>query len=436
MPPGRLRPAGPGRADAGHRPPRGHGHRHRDAVAVAVRPEPAVRLRRPVRLRGRLPHRRAARGRPLARPGPARRAARAGRAPRAARPRGAGRGRGRAPAARARPQGARRRGPGRHAATARPAHHRGGDRAGPRRQRRRRVAGRPGRARGAWSRSAWPARSAGAWSRTSAACATASAWRCRPAPPRRSPTPSTTRSPTWSARYARTHGPFTTDQVADRLGLGAAVVRHTLQRLAAQGRVLDGEFRPSGSGSEWCDAEVLRKLRRRSLARLRKEVEPVEPEALGRFLGAWQRLNGKLRGVDGVVSAIDQLAGCPVPASALEPLVLGSRVRDYEPSYLDELTASGEVVWAGHSALPGLRRLGLAPPRRPGVADPARADAVRALASCTRRCSTPSRRAAPGSSGRSPTPCGPRPTRHCRPHCGTWSGRAGSATTPWSRCAR
>ncbi|WP_148615084.1 ATP-dependent helicase [Nocardioides rubriscoriae] len=156
------------------------------------------------------------------------------------------------------------------------------------------------------------------------------------------------------ARYARTHGPFTTDDVADRLGLGAAVARHTLQRLAAQGRVLDGEFRPAGSGSEWCDAEVLRRLRRRSLARLRQEVEPVEPAALGRFLAAWQHVSGRgLRGVDGVLSAIDQLAGAPVPASALEPLVLAARVRDYEPSYLDELTTSGEVVWAGHGALPG-----------------------------------------------------------------------------------
>ena len=155
------------------------------------------------------------------------------------------------------------------------------------------------------------------------------------------------------SRYARTHGPFTTDQVADRLGLGGAVVRHTLQRLAAQGRVLDGEFRPSGSGSEWCDAEVLRRLRRRSLARLRQEVEPVEPAALGRFQVAWHRIGGPLRGVDGVVTAIDQLAGCPVPASALEPLVLASRVRDYEPAYLDELTAAGEVVWAGHGPLPG-----------------------------------------------------------------------------------
>ncbi len=164
------------------------------------------------------------------------------------------------------------------------------------------------------------------------------------------------------ARFARTHGPFTTDQVAERLGLGAAVVRHTLQRLAGQGRVLDGEFRPAGSGSEWCDAEVLRKLRRRSLARLRKEVEPVDPAALGRFLAAWQHITtggvrgdsrGGLRGVDGVLTAIDQLAGCPVPASALESLVLGARVRDYEPAYLDELTAAGEVIWAGHAALPG-----------------------------------------------------------------------------------
>ena len=158
------------------------------------------------------------------------------------------------------------------------------------------------------------------------------------------------------ARFARTHGPFTVDDVATRLGLGAAVVRHTLQRLATQGRVLDGEFRPAGSGTEWCDAEVLRKLRRRSLARLRQEIEPVEPESLGRFLAAWQHVNttrGGLRGVDGVLSVIDQLAGCAVPASALEPLVLGARVRDYESSYLDELTASGEVIWAGHAALPG-----------------------------------------------------------------------------------
>lgn len=155
------------------------------------------------------------------------------------------------------------------------------------------------------------------------------------------------------SRFARSHGPFTTAEVATRLGLGEAVARQTLQRLAHRGRVLEGEFRPSGSGSEWCDAEVLRKLRRRSLARLRQEIEPVDQSAVARFLPAWQKVGGTLRGLDGVVAAIDQLAGCPVPASALEPLVLAARVRDYEPSMLDELTASGEVIWTGHAPLPG-----------------------------------------------------------------------------------
>jgi ATP-dependent helicase Lhr and Lhr-like helicase len=155
------------------------------------------------------------------------------------------------------------------------------------------------------------------------------------------------------ARYARTHGPFTPADVAQRLGLGVAVASQTLARLAAQGRVLEGEFRPAGSGAEWCDAEVLRRLRRRSLAALRKEVEPVEPSTLGRFLPVWQNVGGRLRGVDGVVAVVDQLAGCAVPASALEPLVLGSRVVDYTPAMLDELTATGEVIWAGHGTLPG-----------------------------------------------------------------------------------
>jgi len=163
------------------------------------------------------------------------------------------------------------------------------------------------------------------------------------------------------ARYARTHGPFTVEEVAGRLGTGPAVVRHALERLSARGRVLEGEFRPQGAGQEWCDADVLRSLRRRSLARLRREIEPVPPTALGRFLPAWQKVgaaggasrrNG-LRGVDGVLAAVEQLAGCPVPASALESLVLPARVTDYEPAYLDELTASGEVLWAGHGALPG-----------------------------------------------------------------------------------
>ena len=156
------------------------------------------------------------------------------------------------------------------------------------------------------------------------------------------------------SRYARTHGPFHPGDVATRLGLGVAVVDAALARLSASGRVVHGEFRPGGSGLEWCDAEVLRTLRRRSLARLRREVEPVPAEVLARFLPQWQGLGRQGgRGVDGLLRALEQLQGAAVPASALESLVLPSRVAGYTPSMLDELTASGEVLWAGHGSLPG-----------------------------------------------------------------------------------
>ncbi|MFC5804670.1 ATP-dependent helicase [Streptomyces formicae] len=156
------------------------------------------------------------------------------------------------------------------------------------------------------------------------------------------------------ARFARTHGPFTSSQAAARFGLGAAVTDGALQRLAASGRVVQGEFHPSGIGQEWCDAAVLRRLRRRSLAALRQELEPVSPAALATFLPQWQHLgNNSLRGIDGLARAIEQLQGAPVPASALEKLILPSRVSGYSPALLDELTTTGEVVWAGAGALPG-----------------------------------------------------------------------------------
>lgn len=155
------------------------------------------------------------------------------------------------------------------------------------------------------------------------------------------------------SRWARTHGPFPASALADDLGLGIAVATQALTRLAVDRRVIEGEFRPDGSGGEWCDAEVLRRLRTRSLAALRKEVEPVAPEALGRFLPGWQGVGGSRRGVDGVLETVEQLAGVALPASAWESLVLPARVRDYTPAMLDELTASGEVVWAGHGTLAG-----------------------------------------------------------------------------------
>ncbi|MFK4038595.1 ATP-dependent helicase [Nonomuraea wenchangensis] len=171
------------------------------------------------------------------------------------------------------------------------------------------------------------------------------------------------------ARHARTRGPFHAGTAAARFGLGVAVVTDALRRLAASGRVVSGEFRPGGRGEEWCDAGVLRMLRRRSLARLRKEVEPVAPETLALFLPAWhgitgasaaetgaggdRRGGGTARAMDALVRAIEQLQGAAVPASALESLVLPARVPGYHPSLLDELTSSGEVMWVGQGSLPG-----------------------------------------------------------------------------------
>ena len=155
------------------------------------------------------------------------------------------------------------------------------------------------------------------------------------------------------SRYARTHGPFATEEVAERLGIGIAVARSALRRLVEARRLVEGEFRPNGTSAEWCDAEVLRRLRRRSLAALRHEIEPVEQRALARFLPVWQHVGGRLRGLDGVASVIEQLEGARLPASAWESLVLPARVSDYSPAMLDELMATGEVVWCGSGALAG-----------------------------------------------------------------------------------
>ncbi|MGH3734753.1 MAG: DEAD/DEAH box helicase, partial [Micromonosporaceae bacterium] len=158
-------------------------------------------------------------------------------------------------------------------------------------------------------------------------------------------------------RYARTHGPFTAADCAARFGLPVAVVTDTLHRLAAAGQGGWGEFTPGASGEEWCDTEVLRLLRRRSLAALRREIEPVPGTALASFLPGWQQVGGTGSGaglgVGGVAEAVELLQGYPVPASALERLVLPARVPDYAAAYLDELTGAGEVVWAGAGSLAG-----------------------------------------------------------------------------------
>jgi ATP-dependent Lhr-like helicase len=173
------------------------------------------------------------------------------------------------------------------------------------------------------------------------------------------------------ARWARGHGPFHAPEPARRWAVPAARVEEALERLLEAGTILRGEFRPDGTEREWCDPEVLRQLRRRSLARLRREVEPVEQVVLARFLPAWQGVRAVAAGEGAVGEAgggpapalrseaamerlaevVDQLAGVPIPASVLERDVLPVRIPGYQPRFLDELGAMGEVAWVGRGSL-------------------------------------------------------------------------------------
>jgi len=152
-------------------------------------------------------------------------------------------------------------------------------------------------------------------------------------------------------RFARTHGPFTASDVARWLGVGEQQAGSRLVSLVAEGRMLQGEFRPSGVEREFCDAEVLRRIRRRTLAQLRHEVEPVPPEALARFLPQWQGVSSQRRGVDALADVVAQLQGAPVAASVLEADVLACRMASYKAAELDQLCTSGEIVWVGAGAL-------------------------------------------------------------------------------------
>ena len=148
-------------------------------------------------------------------------------------------------------------------------------------------------------------------------------------------------------RYARSHGPFSSRELASRYGLGTGLAETLLLRLTEAGRLIEGEFRPGGSEREWVDADVLRSLRRRSLARLRQEVEPVEADAFGRFRVAWHGIGSGRTGLEALLDAVEQLQGAAIPASVLEREVLPARLATYTPAMLDTLMAAGEVVWVG-----------------------------------------------------------------------------------------
>jgi len=148
-------------------------------------------------------------------------------------------------------------------------------------------------------------------------------------------------------RYARTHGPFTLEEVAARFALDPAQTERALNQLATDNRIVEGGFRPGGLHREWCDQEILRIIRRKSLARLRKEVEPVEQQTLARFLTHWQGLLAPRRGMDALLDAIENLQGAPLPASLVESAILPARIANYQPGDLDTIIAAGEVSWAG-----------------------------------------------------------------------------------------
>jgi ATP-dependent Lhr-like helicase len=151
-------------------------------------------------------------------------------------------------------------------------------------------------------------------------------------------------------RYARTHTPFSPESAAASLGLPVAVVTSVLSSLEGEGRVIPGAFLRGGKSQEWVDSNVLKRLKRRSLANLREEIEPVEPHRLARFVIDWHRISDERRGVDAAGEAISQLQGSSIPASILERDVLFSRSPD-AATYLDRTLISGDLVWVGREPL-------------------------------------------------------------------------------------
>jgi ATP-dependent Lhr-like helicase len=154
-----------------------------------------------------------------------------------------------------------------------------------------------------------------------------------------------------AARWARTHGPFTVAELGRRFALLPAQVEPVLRNLVSQGRLLEGAFNPARTGTEYCDPDVLRLLRRATLARLRNQVAPVEASVLARFLPRWQGVGTKRGGLPRLREVIDQLQGLALPWSELEKVILPARVADFHPKLLDELGAMGELVWIGRGAL-------------------------------------------------------------------------------------
>ncbi|RLB62675.1 MAG: DEAD/DEAH box helicase, partial [Deltaproteobacteria bacterium] len=153
------------------------------------------------------------------------------------------------------------------------------------------------------------------------------------------------------ARYARTHGPFQAEAFTSRHGLATGPTGAALSALEGAGKLVRGAFVAGGTETEWCDVEVLRRIKRRTLARLRAEVEPVDRAALARFLPAWHGIDSPAKSLARLQEVIVQLEGMPLSYAELERSLLPARARDFQPRHLDELGSQGVVVWVGHGAL-------------------------------------------------------------------------------------
>ena len=156
-------------------------------------------------------------------------------------------------------------------------------------------------------------------------------------------------------RWARTHGPFTGADLAARYGWTVAQAEVILRGLEQAGELVHGALLPTGGGGggghEWCDPDVLRRIKRRTLAALRREVEPVGAEVLAAFLPGWQGLDTRKPGLARLQEVLAQLEGLPLPFSELESRLLPARQQDFQPLLLDQLGALGEIVWVGRGPL-------------------------------------------------------------------------------------
>ena len=290
---------------------------------------------------------------------------------------------------------------------------------------------------GARSRCGSAASGAGPRPRTPGCSATRSAPCRRRGCPRRSPATCPTR---WSGSCAASPAPTARSRPTRCAPATASTSRPCCEALETSGDLVRGELRPGGTQREWCDPEVLRRLRRASLAALRKEIEPADQRALARFLPNWQGVDrhpAAGAGPDRLREVLIGLQGLALPADVWERDVLPRRVGAYSPSWMDALCAAGELVWVGAGALgrrsgkvalyfrEDVRLLGPPPPPKEAPAGPVHDDDPRAPARGRVLLHRPAGRHRRRARARS-----------SRRRCGTSCGRARSPTTPTRRCAR